>query len=106
MFPCKRDLTKYCRELYCLEHGIHPDGMMPADTSLGLGVLYIFLRKGLFLFLFVSIQIFPIKPYWTLPPRCSGRQFQHFLLRDWCWQTRAQSGVGVQDGVVRLHDSC
>jgi len=24
-----------CWELYCLEHGIHPDGMMPADDSLG-----------------------------------------------------------------------
>ena len=24
-----------CRELYCLEHGIHPDGLMPSDTSLG-----------------------------------------------------------------------
>ena len=23
------------RELYCLEHGIHPDGMMPNDDSLG-----------------------------------------------------------------------
>jgi len=24
-----------CWELYCLEHGIHPDGMMPADDSIG-----------------------------------------------------------------------
>ena len=24
-----------CWELYCLEHGIQPDGMMPSDTSLG-----------------------------------------------------------------------
>ena len=24
-----------CWELYCLEHGIHPDGMMPADDSFG-----------------------------------------------------------------------
>ncbi|GFZ12869.1 tubulin alpha-5 [Actinidia rufa] len=24
-----------CWELYCLEHGIHPDGMMPSDTSVG-----------------------------------------------------------------------
>lgn len=24
-----------CWELYCLEHGIQPDGMMPADTTLG-----------------------------------------------------------------------
>lgn len=24
-----------CWELYCLEHGIQPDGLMPADTSLG-----------------------------------------------------------------------
>merc|ERR1711953_682515 len=24
-----------CWELYCLEHGIHPDGMMPNDDSLG-----------------------------------------------------------------------
>ena len=24
-----------CWELYCLEHGIHPDGMMPTDASIG-----------------------------------------------------------------------
>jgi len=24
-----------CWELYCLEHGIHPDGMMPSDDSVG-----------------------------------------------------------------------
>ena len=24
-----------CWELYCLEHGIQPDGLMPSDTSLG-----------------------------------------------------------------------
>ncbi|KAG1368785.1 Tubulin alpha-3 chain [Cocos nucifera] len=24
-----------CWELYCLEHGIHPDGIMPSDTSIG-----------------------------------------------------------------------
>jgi len=24
-----------CWELYCLEHGIHPDGQMPSDTSFG-----------------------------------------------------------------------
>ena len=24
-----------CWELYCLEHGIHPDGMMPSDASIG-----------------------------------------------------------------------
>ncbi|CAN6454207.1 unnamed protein product [Victoria cruziana] len=24
-----------CWELYCLEHGIHPDGIMPSDTSVG-----------------------------------------------------------------------
>ena len=23
------------RELYCLEHGIHPDGTMPGDDSVG-----------------------------------------------------------------------
>ena len=23
------------RELYCLEHGIHPDGTMPSDDSVG-----------------------------------------------------------------------
>ena len=28
-------ITLISRELYCLEHGIHPDGMMPADDSLG-----------------------------------------------------------------------
>ena len=26
-----------CWELYCLEHGIAPDGQMPSDTSLGGG---------------------------------------------------------------------
>ncbi len=25
-----------CWELYCLEHGIQPDGMMPTDDSIGL----------------------------------------------------------------------
>lgn len=25
-----------CWELYCLEHGIRPDGMMPGDTSVGI----------------------------------------------------------------------
>ena len=29
-------ITLISRELYCLEHGIHPDGMMPADDSLGI----------------------------------------------------------------------
>uniref|UniRef100_A0A914YFL6 Tubulin/FtsZ GTPase domain-containing protein n=1 Tax=Panagrolaimus superbus TaxID=310955 RepID=A0A914YFL6_9BILA len=24
-----------CWELYCLEHGIQPDGLMPADTTVG-----------------------------------------------------------------------
>ena len=24
-----------CWELYCLEHGIQPDGMMPADQTMG-----------------------------------------------------------------------
>ena len=24
-----------CWELYCLEHGIQPDGQMPTDTSIG-----------------------------------------------------------------------
>ena len=24
-----------CWELYCLEHGIQPDGLMPADDSIG-----------------------------------------------------------------------
>ena len=24
-----------CWELYCLEHGIQPDGLMPGDTSIG-----------------------------------------------------------------------
>ena len=24
-----------CWELYCLEHGIHPDGQMPSDDSIG-----------------------------------------------------------------------
>lgn len=24
-----------CWELYCLEHGIQPDGLMPSDTSVG-----------------------------------------------------------------------
>ena len=24
-----------CWELYCLEHGIQPDGMMPSDDSIG-----------------------------------------------------------------------
>ncbi len=26
-----------CWELYCLEHGIQPDGLMPADESVGEG---------------------------------------------------------------------
>lgn len=26
-----------CWELYCLEHGIHPDGQMPSDTTVGGG---------------------------------------------------------------------
>ena len=26
-----------CWELYCLEHGIHPDGQMPSDTTIGGG---------------------------------------------------------------------
>ena len=26
-----------CWELYCLEHGIQPDGTMPSDKSLGAG---------------------------------------------------------------------
>lgn len=26
-----------CWELYCLEHGIQPDGQMPSDTSVGYG---------------------------------------------------------------------
>ena len=26
-----------CWELYCLEHGIQPDGQMPSDTTLGVG---------------------------------------------------------------------
>ncbi|KAK4762593.1 hypothetical protein SAY86_008361 [Trapa natans] len=26
-----------CWELYCLEHGIQPDGMMPSDTTVGVG---------------------------------------------------------------------
>ncbi len=26
-----------CWELYCLEHGIQPDGQMPSDTTLGGG---------------------------------------------------------------------
>jgi len=25
-----------CRELYCLEHGIHPDGMIPDDDQNGI----------------------------------------------------------------------
>ena len=25
-----------CWELYCLEHGIRPDGQMPADDSIGM----------------------------------------------------------------------
>ena len=25
-----------CWELYCLEHGIHPDGQMPSDDSVGI----------------------------------------------------------------------
>ena len=25
------------RELYCLEHGIHPDGQMPSDDTIGEG---------------------------------------------------------------------
>ena len=25
-----------CWELYCLEHGIHPDGQMPSDDSTGI----------------------------------------------------------------------
>ncbi|KAF3791177.1 Tubulin alpha chain [Nymphaea thermarum] len=29
-------LGNSCWELYCLEHGIHPDGIMPSDTSVGL----------------------------------------------------------------------
>ena len=29
------ELCYFSRELYCLEHGIHPDGMMPNDDSLG-----------------------------------------------------------------------
>ena len=26
----------FARELYCLEHGIHPDGTMPEDDSYGI----------------------------------------------------------------------
>jgi len=26
-----------CWELYCLEHGIHPDGQMPSDVTVGSG---------------------------------------------------------------------
>ena len=26
-----------CWELYCLEHGIHPDGQMPSDETVGYG---------------------------------------------------------------------
>lgn len=26
-----------CWELYCLEHGIQPDGQMPSDTTIGYG---------------------------------------------------------------------
>ena len=26
-----------CWELYCLEHGIHPDGQMPSDKTIGGG---------------------------------------------------------------------
>lgn len=26
-----------CWELYCLEHGIHPDGQMPSDQTIGYG---------------------------------------------------------------------
>ena len=25
-----------CWELYCLEHGIHPDGQFPSDDSIGI----------------------------------------------------------------------
>jgi tubulin alpha len=27
-----------CWELYCLEHGIQPDGKMPSDNTIGIGV--------------------------------------------------------------------
>ena len=30
-----QELIHFTRELYCLEHGIHPDGMMPTDASIG-----------------------------------------------------------------------
>ena len=39
-FPCQVSInwlinSLITRELYCLEHGIHPDGMMPTDASIG-----------------------------------------------------------------------
>ena len=29
-------MYSYTRELYCLEHGIHPDGSLPEDDSVGI----------------------------------------------------------------------
>ena len=29
-------MFSYTRELYCLEHGIHPDGSLPEDDSVGI----------------------------------------------------------------------
>ena len=35
-FPEQPTLHFFVRELYCLEHGIHPDGTMPEDDSYGI----------------------------------------------------------------------
>ena len=35
-----------CWELYCLEHGIQPDGQMPSDKTIGGGVNTFFSETG------------------------------------------------------------
>ena len=57
------------RELYCLEHGIHPDGQMPSDDTIGEGDDRCF-----------TINMNPILI--NNFPNVSFVKFQHFLLRN------------------------
>ncbi len=57
-----------CWELYCLEHGIQPDGQMPSDKTIGGGddSFNTFFSE-------VIVQVFFYNLYFFI---------------DWCWQTR------------------
>ena len=106
-----------CWELFCLEHGIQPDGQMPSDKTIGGGDdafnTHLGFGKPILMVCWMILNAEWLW-HWCETVSYSFRRKSFFakeagstevLLRDWCWQARAtmRASIVAKNTFSHLH---